>query len=132
MADGPAQRIGQRVADLCSRGLHTGPATLFVLDGAKALHAAVRRTWGGTAKMQLDGTVRWLKLLLLLLLPIFFGVFAKSQTKSKSRIKSRIRNREAVSVPSPFVAPPWARTPLRCQASIGTRFAVFIDLRLKV
>ena len=38
--------------DLRSRGLDTGRATLFVLDGAKALHVAVRRTWGANAVIQ--------------------------------------------------------------------------------
>jgi hypothetical protein len=32
--------------DLGGRGLDTGRPMLFVLDGAKALHAAVTRVWG--------------------------------------------------------------------------------------
>jgi hypothetical protein len=35
--------------DLRERGLDTGRPTLFVLDGAKALHAAVTRVWGTNA-----------------------------------------------------------------------------------
>lgn len=35
--------------DLCSRGLDTGRPTLFVLDGSKALRAAVVRVWGESA-----------------------------------------------------------------------------------
>jgi putative transposase len=38
--------------DLCSRGLATDRAILFVLDGSKALHAAVKRTWGANAVIQ--------------------------------------------------------------------------------
>jgi transposase-like protein len=38
--------------DLVGRGLDTGRPTLFVLDGAKALHAAVRRVWGKGAVIQ--------------------------------------------------------------------------------
>jgi transposase-like protein len=38
--------------DLRERGLDTGRATLFVLDGAKALHAAVTRVWGQHAVIQ--------------------------------------------------------------------------------
>jgi transposase-like protein len=38
--------------DLCGRGLDTSSATLLVLDGAKALHAAVKRVWGQNALIQ--------------------------------------------------------------------------------
>jgi putative transposase len=38
--------------DLCSRGLDTSTPTLLVLDGAKALHAAVKRVWGSNALIQ--------------------------------------------------------------------------------
>jgi putative transposase len=38
--------------DLRERGLDTGRPTLFVLDGAKALHAAVTRVWGKKAVIQ--------------------------------------------------------------------------------
>jgi transposase-like protein len=38
--------------DLRERGLDTGRPTLFVLDGAKALHAAVTRVWGRNAVIQ--------------------------------------------------------------------------------
>jgi putative transposase len=38
--------------DLRERGLDTGRPTLFVLDGAKALHAAVKRVWGHNAVIQ--------------------------------------------------------------------------------
>jgi putative transposase len=38
--------------DLRERGLDTGRPTLFVLDGAKALHAAVTRVWGRNAEIQ--------------------------------------------------------------------------------
>jgi len=38
--------------DLRGRGLDTGRPTLLVLDGAKALHAAVKRVWGGHAVIQ--------------------------------------------------------------------------------
>jgi transposase-like protein len=38
--------------DLCSRGLDTSSPTLLVLDGAKALHAAVKRVWGQKALIQ--------------------------------------------------------------------------------
>lgn len=38
--------------DLCSRGLDTSSPTLLVLDGAKALHAAVKRVWGENALIQ--------------------------------------------------------------------------------
>ncbi len=38
--------------DLQSRGLDTGRPTLFVLDGSKALHAAVTRVWGRNAVVQ--------------------------------------------------------------------------------
>jgi putative transposase len=35
--------------DLMERGLDTGKPTLLVLDGSKALHAAVKRVWGKNA-----------------------------------------------------------------------------------
>jgi transposase-like protein len=38
--------------DLCGRGLDTSSPTLLVLDGAKALHAAVKRVWGQNALIQ--------------------------------------------------------------------------------
>jgi transposase-like protein len=38
--------------DLRERGLDTSRPTLFVLDGAKALHAAVTRVWGKNAVIQ--------------------------------------------------------------------------------
>jgi putative transposase len=38
--------------DLRERGLDTGRPTLFVLDGAKALYAAVTRVWGKNAVIQ--------------------------------------------------------------------------------
>jgi transposase-like protein len=38
--------------DLRNRGLDTGRPTLFVLDGSKALHAAVTRVWGKNAVIQ--------------------------------------------------------------------------------
>jgi len=38
--------------DLCSRGLDTSSPTLLVLDGAKALRAAVKRVWGQKALIQ--------------------------------------------------------------------------------
>src|SRR5262252_7302755 len=38
--------------DLQGRGLDAGRPTLFVLDGSKALHAAVRRVWGKNAVIQ--------------------------------------------------------------------------------
>jgi transposase-like protein len=38
--------------DLRERGLNTSRPTLFVLDGAKALHAAVTRVWGKNAVIQ--------------------------------------------------------------------------------
>jgi transposase-like protein len=38
--------------DLCGRGLDTSSPVLLVLDGAKALHAAVKRVWGRKALIQ--------------------------------------------------------------------------------
>jgi putative transposase len=38
--------------DLCGRGLDTSAPTLLVLDGAKALSAAVKRVWGANALIQ--------------------------------------------------------------------------------
>jgi putative transposase len=38
--------------DLCERGLDTSRPTLLVLDGAKALRAAVKRVWGRNAVIQ--------------------------------------------------------------------------------
>jgi putative transposase len=38
--------------DLCGRGLDSSSPTLLVLDGAKALHAAVKRVWGQNALIQ--------------------------------------------------------------------------------
>jgi putative transposase len=40
------------LADLQERGLDTSQPTLLVLDGSKALHAAVRRVWGDKALIQ--------------------------------------------------------------------------------
>jgi len=63
--DGTKRVLGLRQgatenADVCAalleelreRGLDTGRLTLFVLDGAKALHAAVSRVWGKNAVVQ--------------------------------------------------------------------------------
>jgi putative transposase len=47
-----AQVCTSLLEDLCERGLDTSRATLFVLDGSKALHAAVRRAWGKNAVIQ--------------------------------------------------------------------------------
>jgi putative transposase len=38
--------------ELCGRGLDTSSPTLLVLDGAKGLHAAVKRVWGRNALIQ--------------------------------------------------------------------------------
>lgn len=38
--------------ELCARGLDASQPTLLVLDGSKALHAAVKRVWGGNALIQ--------------------------------------------------------------------------------
>ena len=38
--------------ELCARGLDTSQPTLLVLDGSKALHAAVKRVWGRNALIQ--------------------------------------------------------------------------------
>jgi putative transposase len=43
---------GALLEDLVGRGLDAGRATLFVLDGSKALHAAVTRVWGENAVIQ--------------------------------------------------------------------------------
>jgi transposase-like protein len=43
---------GALLEDLVGRGLNAGRATLFVLDGSKALHAAVARAWGKNAVIQ--------------------------------------------------------------------------------
>jgi putative transposase len=40
------------MADLQQRGLDTSQPTLLVLDGSKALHAAVKRVWGDKALIQ--------------------------------------------------------------------------------
>ena len=40
------------LADLQERGLDTSQPTLLVLDGSKALHAAVKRVWGDKALIQ--------------------------------------------------------------------------------
>jgi transposase-like protein len=47
-----AQVCAALLEDLRERGLDTGRPTLFVLDGAKALHAAVTRVWGKNAVIQ--------------------------------------------------------------------------------
>src|SRR5262249_8069557 len=38
--------------ELQARGLDTAQPTLLVLDGARALHAAAKRVWGGNAVIQ--------------------------------------------------------------------------------
>jgi transposase-like protein len=38
--------------ELCARGLDASQPTLLVLDGSKALHAAVKRVWGRNALIQ--------------------------------------------------------------------------------
>ena len=43
---------GALLEDLVGRGLDAGRATLFVLDGSKALHSAVTRAWGKNAVIQ--------------------------------------------------------------------------------
>jgi transposase-like protein len=43
---------GSLLEDLVGRGLDAGRPTLFVLDGSKALHAAVARAWGRNAVIQ--------------------------------------------------------------------------------
>lgn len=47
-----AEVVVSLVEDLRTRGLDTSRPTLFVLDGAKALHTAVRRIWGDNAVIQ--------------------------------------------------------------------------------
>lgn len=47
-----AEVVTSLLEELSDRGLATGQATLFVLDGAKALHAGVRRVWGRRAVIQ--------------------------------------------------------------------------------
>jgi putative transposase len=47
-----AQVCAALLEDRRERGLDTGRPTLFVLDGAKALHAAVTRVWGKNAVIQ--------------------------------------------------------------------------------
>ena len=47
-----AQVCAALLEDLRERGLDSGRPTLFVLDGAKALHAAVTRVWGQNAVIQ--------------------------------------------------------------------------------
>jgi transposase-like protein len=47
-----AQVCTSLLEDLRDRGVDTGRATLFVLDGSKALHAAVVRVWGKHAAIQ--------------------------------------------------------------------------------
>jgi putative transposase len=44
--------VASLLEELRERGLKTDVPTLFVLDGAKALHAAVRRVWGKFAVIQ--------------------------------------------------------------------------------
>jgi transposase-like protein len=41
-----------RLQDLQARGLDAGHPTLFVLDGSRVLHAAVKRVWGQNAVIQ--------------------------------------------------------------------------------
>jgi putative transposase len=47
-----AEVVTSLLEELRERGLDTGRPTLFVLDGAKALRAAVRRVWGRQAVIQ--------------------------------------------------------------------------------
>jgi putative transposase len=47
-----AEVVTSLLEDLRERGLNTSVATLFVLDGAKALHAAVKRVFGKRAVIQ--------------------------------------------------------------------------------
>jgi putative transposase len=47
-----AEVVTSLLEELRDRGLDTGRPTLFVLDGAKALRAAVRRVWGRQALIQ--------------------------------------------------------------------------------
>jgi transposase-like protein len=47
-----AEVVTSLLEELRDRGLDTSRATLFVLDGAKALRAAVRRVWGRQAVIQ--------------------------------------------------------------------------------
>jgi transposase-like protein len=47
-----AEVVTSLLEDLRERGLDTARATLFVLDGAKALHAAVKRVFGKRAVIQ--------------------------------------------------------------------------------
>ncbi len=47
-----AQVCTSLLEDLCNRGLDMDRATLFVLDGAKALHKAVSQAWGANAVIQ--------------------------------------------------------------------------------
>ena len=63
--DGPKRILGLRqgatenaeictelLEDLRARGLNTDRPMLFVIDGSKALHAAVKRVWGRNAVIQ--------------------------------------------------------------------------------
>jgi transposase-like protein len=47
-----AEVVTSLLAELCERGLDTQQPTLLVLDGAKALRAAVKRVWGRNALVQ--------------------------------------------------------------------------------
>lgn len=47
-----AEVCASLLEDLRGRGLDAGRPTLFVLDGSKALHAAVTRVWGRNAVIQ--------------------------------------------------------------------------------
>lgn len=47
-----AEVVTSLLEELCQRGIDTKQPTLFVLDGAKALHAAVKRVWGRKAIIQ--------------------------------------------------------------------------------
>jgi putative transposase len=47
-----AEVIKDLLVDLWQRGVATDQVTLFVLDGAKALHVAVERVWGNHAVFQ--------------------------------------------------------------------------------
>lgn len=47
-----ARVVTSLLEDLAERGVSTEVATLFVLDGSKALHAGVKRVWGDLAIVQ--------------------------------------------------------------------------------
>jgi hypothetical protein len=47
-----AEVCAARLVDLGGRSVDVGRPTLFVLEGAKVLHAAVTRVWGKNAVIQ--------------------------------------------------------------------------------